>query len=189
MSGRCIYSWCPCRGNSKSCPALARAWLADRSWSEDSSFVVIAPDPFQRRDFSPILHLFLANFISAYIFLSPRQRSAIRTNYPFPSLLFSDRRLVDRGGGKSRTAGETFRHVCCYITMDSGDCNYDRDWGVPLSRKSRCLLIEVSLGPVLINDITRVLERVARVAERDRIREAIRKISIVSGREGTEGKW
>lgn len=56
-----------------------------------------------------------------------------------------------------------------------------------MSRKSRCLLIEVSLGPVLINDITRVLERVARVAERDRIREAIRKISIVSGR-GYGGK-
>lgn len=52
-----------------------------------------------------------------------------------------------------------------------------------MSRKSRYLLIEVSLGPVLINDITRVvLERVARVAERDRIREAVRKISIVSGR-------
>lgn len=52
-----------------------------------------------------------------------------------------------------------------------------------MSRKSRYLLIEVSLGPVLINDITRVvLEQVARVAERDRIREAVRKISIVSGR-------
>lgn len=167
-----IYSWCPCRGNSKSCLALARAWLADRSWSEDSSLVVIAPDSFQHRDFSPILRLFLRQFyFRLYIFLSSHK------NYPALLLLFFS--LIPT----PRNRRNRWRNVCCYITMDSGDCNYDRDWGVPLSRKSRYLLIEVSLGPVLINDITRVvLERVARVAERDRIREAVRKISIVSGR-------